>query len=45
MEFSEERLENIVDADACQKATLLNAAVQRLGNEPFVTGRGKKESK
>lgn len=37
MEFTEELLEDVVDADACQKTALLNAAVQRLGDESFVT--------
>lgn len=45
MEFTEELLEDVVDADACQETALLNAAVQRLGDESFVTGRTKEESK
>lgn len=43
MEFTEELLEDVADADACQKTALLNAAVQCLRDELFVTGQ--KESK
>lgn len=45
MEFTEELFEDVVDADACQKTALFNAAVQCLRDETFVTGRGRKESK
>lgn len=38
VEFSEEFLEDIVDADASQNVALLNAAVQWLWNKPLVAG-------
>lgn len=38
VEFSEEFLEDVVDADASQNVALLNAAVQWLWNKPLVAG-------
>lgn len=45
VEFAQELLEDVVDADACHKTALLNAAVQRLGDETFVTGEENEEGK
>lgn len=39
VEFSEEFLEHVVDADPCQNVTLLNVAVQRIWDETFVAGK------
>lgn len=38
VELAEELLEDIVDADSCQKVALLYVAVQWLWDEPFVAG-------
>lgn len=43
MEFTEELLEDVVDADAGHNTALLNAAVQWLGDEAFVTGEENEE--
>lgn len=45
MEFAQELLEDVVDADAGHETALLNAAVQRLGDETFVTGEENEEGK
>lgn len=43
VEFAEEFLEDVVDADACQNVALLNFSVQRLWDKTLVAGCIKKE--